>query len=78
MPPLLIVYHALTPNSTSTTFVAFTVVELNVFGSLAFAKKVAMAFIKTELSLFKRIAVLIDPFSPFICWVEHEQQFPNF
>jgi hypothetical protein len=54
------------------------VVELNVFGSLAFAKKVAMGLIKTELSLFKRIAVLIDLFSPFICWVEAEQQFPNF
>ncbi len=78
MPPLLIVYHALTPNLTSITFVAFTVVELNVFGSLAFAKTVTMGFIKTELSLFKRIVVLIDPFSPFICWVEHEQQFSNF
>jgi hypothetical protein len=54
------------------------VVELNVFGSLAFAKKVAMGLIKTELSLFKRIIVLIDPFNSFICWVEHEQQFPNF
>jgi hypothetical protein len=54
------------------------VVELNVFGSLAFAKKVAMGLIKTELSLCKSIEVLIDPFSPFICSVEPEQQFPNF
>jgi len=78
MPPLFIVYRVLKPNSTSITFVAFIVVELNVFGSLAFAKKVTMGLIKIELSLFKRIALLIDPFSPFICWVEHEQQFPNF
>ncbi len=75
---MFIVYHALTPNSTSITSVAFTVVELNVFGSLAFAKKVAMGLIKTELSLCKSIEVLIDPFSPFICSVEPEQQFPNF
>jgi hypothetical protein len=75
MPPLLIVYHALTPNSTS---IAFTIVELSVFGSLAFAKKVAMGIIKVELSFFKRIAILIDPFNPFIWWVEHKQQIPNF
>jgi hypothetical protein len=37
-----------------------------------------MGFVKTELLLFKRIAVLIDRFNPFIWWVEHEQQFPNF
>jgi hypothetical protein len=53
-------------------------VELGVFRSLVFAKKVAMGFIKVELSFFKRNAMLIDPFSPFIWWVEHEQQFPNF
>jgi hypothetical protein len=75
MPPLLIVYHALTPNSTS---IASTIVELSVFGSLAFAKKIAMGIIKVELSFFKRIAILIDPFNPFIWWVEHKQQIPNF
>jgi hypothetical protein len=74
MPPLLIVYHALTPNSTS---IASTIVELSVFGSLAFAKKAAMGIIKVELSFFKRIAILIDPFNPFIWWVEHKQQIPN-
>jgi hypothetical protein len=50
MPPLLTTYHALTPNSTSITFVTSTIVELGVFGSLAFAKKVTMGFIKVELS----------------------------
>ncbi len=49
MPPLLIVYHALTPNSTSMTFVASTMVELNVFESLVFAKEVTMGLIKVEL-----------------------------
>ncbi len=78
MPPLFIVYHALTLNSTSSRSVASTMVELGVFRSLVFAKKVAMGFIKVELSFFKRNAMLIDPFSPFIWWVEHEQQFPNF
>jgi hypothetical protein len=66
MPPLLIVYHALTPNSTSITSIASAVVELGVFGSLAFAEEVVMGFVKTELLLFKRIAVLIDRFNPFI------------
>jgi hypothetical protein len=78
MPALLIVYHALTPNITCITFVASTVIELGVFGSLAFAKKVAMGLIKVELSFFKRIGVLIDLFNPFIWWVEHKQQIPNF
>jgi hypothetical protein len=31
---LFIVYHALTPNSTIVTYVAFTMVRLGVFGSL--------------------------------------------
>jgi hypothetical protein len=75
MPPLLIVDHALTPNSTSITSIAFIVVELGVFGSLAFAKEVVMGFIKIELSFFKRIAMLIDHFNPFIWWAKHEQQF---
>ncbi len=75
MPPLLIVYHALTSNSTSITS---TLVKLDVFGSWAFAKSVAMGLIKVELSFFKRIVVLINPFNPFIWWAEHEQQFPNF
>ncbi len=78
MPPLLIVYHALTPNSTSITSITSTIVELGVFGSLAFAKKVAIGFIKVEMTLLKRITVLIDPFNPFIWWVEHKQQIPNF
>ncbi len=66
MPPLLIVYCALTPNSTSITYVASTMVELCVFGSLAFVKEIVMGLIKAQLSLFKRIVVLIDPFNPFI------------
>jgi hypothetical protein len=78
MPLLLTVYHALTPNSTFITSVASTVVELGVFRSLVFAKEIAMGFIKVELSLLKKIAMLIDPISPFIWWAEHEQQFPNF
>jgi hypothetical protein len=45
---------------------------------LAFAKKVAIGFIKVEMTLLKRITVLIDPFNPFIWWVEHKQQIPNF
>ncbi len=53
MPPLLIVYHALTPYSTFITSFASTVVELGVFGFLAFAKKVAMGLIKGELSFLK-------------------------
>jgi hypothetical protein len=35
MPFLLIVYHALTPNSTTITYVTTIMVELGVFGSLA-------------------------------------------
>ncbi len=53
MPPLLIIYHALTLNSTFITSIAFTVVELGVFGSLVFVKKVAMGLIKGELSFLK-------------------------
>jgi hypothetical protein len=41
-------------------------VELCVFGSLAFVKEIVMGLIKAQLSLFKRIVVLIDPFNPFI------------
>jgi hypothetical protein len=52
-------------------------VELGVFGSLAFTKEVAMRLIRVELSLFKRTTMPIDPFSPFIWWAEYEQQFPN-
>jgi len=63
MPPLFIVYHALTPNSTSITTIASTMVELSVFGFLAFAKEVAMGRIKVELSFLKRIAMLINHFS---------------
>jgi hypothetical protein len=37
-------------------------VELGVFGFLASIKEIAMGLIKVELSLFKRIVVLIDPF----------------
>jgi hypothetical protein len=36
-----------------------------VFGSLAFTEKVVMELIRTQLSLFKRIIVPIDPLSPF-------------
>jgi hypothetical protein len=78
MPLLLIIYHALTTNSRIVPFVAFIVVELSVFGSLASIEEVAMRLINVELLLFKRTAVPIDPFSPFTWWAEHEQQFLNF
>jgi hypothetical protein len=77
MPLLLTIYHALTPNSAIVTSVASTVVELGVFGSLAFTKKVAMGLITIELLLFRRTAMPIDLFSPFIWWAKHEQQFSN-
>jgi hypothetical protein len=75
---LLIIYHALTPNLTTVTFVVSRMVELGVFGFLAFTKEAAMGVIKVELLLFKRIAMLIDPLNPFTWWAKHEQQFPNF
>jgi hypothetical protein len=71
------IYQALTPNSTTITFVASIVVKLNVFGSLASTKEVAMGFIRNESLFFKRIAVPIDPFNPFTRWAKHEQWFPN-
>jgi hypothetical protein len=77
MPLLLIVYHALTPNLATVTFVVSIMVELDVVGFLVSIKETAMGLIKTKLSLFKRIAVLIDPLSPFTWWEKHEQQFPN-
>lgn len=76
-PLLLIVYHALTPNLTTITFVVSIVVELDVVGFLVSTKEIAMGLIRIELSLFKRIALLIDPLSPFTWWAKHEQQFPN-
>jgi hypothetical protein len=72
MPLLLIDYHALTPNSTTVTFVVFTMVELGVFGFFASTKEVAMGLIKIELSLFKRIVVLINPLNLFTWWAEQE------
>jgi len=74
---LFIIYQALTPNSTSITFVASIVVKLNVFGSLVSTKEIAMGFIRVELLFFKRIAMPIDPFNPFTRWAKHEQWFPN-
>ncbi len=68
MPLLLTSYHALTPNLAIVTSVASTVIELGVFGSLAFTKEVAMGPITIELSLFRRTAMPIDLFSPFIWW----------
>jgi hypothetical protein len=77
MPLLLIVYHALTPNLAIVTFVVSIVVELGVVGFLASIKEAAMGFIRVELSLFRRIAVLINLLSPLTRWAKHEQQFPN-
>ncbi len=65
MPFVLIVYHALTPNSTIVTSVVSTTVEPGVFGAFASTKEVAMGLIRVELSFFKRIAVLINPLSLF-------------
>jgi hypothetical protein len=72
MPLLLIVYHASTPNSTTITSI---VVELDVFGSLASIEEVIMGFIRAQLSLFKRIAMPINPLIPFAWWAKHEQSF---
>ncbi len=77
MPFLFTIYHALTPNLATVTFVTATVVELDVFGSLAFTKEIIMGFIRIELLVFRKTAMPIDPFSPFTWWAEHEQQFPN-
>ncbi len=74
---LLTIYQALTPNSTTITFVAFIMVKLNVFGSLASIKEATMGFIRVEILFFKRIVVSIDPFNPFTRWAKHEQWFPN-
>ncbi len=65
MPLLLTIYHASTPNSTTITSITSTEVELGVFGSLTFTEEVVMELIRTQLSLFKRTIVLIDPLSPF-------------
>jgi hypothetical protein len=72
MPFLLTIYHALTLNLATITFVASIVVELGVFGSLAFTKKIIIRFIRIELSLFRRTTMLIDTFSPFTWWAKHE------
>jgi len=77
MPFLLTIYHALTPNSTIVTSIASTVVEVGVFGSLTFTEEIAMGLIRVELLFFRRTIMPIDPFSPFIWWAKHEQQFPN-
>jgi hypothetical protein len=37
-----------------------------------------MGFIKVELSFFKRIVVLVNPFSPFIWWQNMSNNFQNF
>ncbi len=70
MPLLFTVCHASTPNSTNITSI---VVKLGVFGSLASTKEVVMGFIKAELLVFRRIAMLMKPLSPFAWWAKHEQ-----
>jgi hypothetical protein len=61
--PIVMIIHDLTkPN----------VFELKVFGSLTSTEKIALGFLKVELSLFQNPLVSIDPFNPFIWWVEHE------
>jgi len=77
MPLSFTIDHALTPNLTILTCITFTMVRLCVFGSFVSIEKTTMGLIKAELSLFKRITVLINLFSPFTLWAEHEQQFPN-
>jgi len=55
---LLVVYKALTPNCIIIKLIGYIVVELVVYGSLG--------FFKTNLFIFRRIVVVINPFSPLI------------
>jgi hypothetical protein len=55
---LLVVYKALTPNCIIIKLIGYIVVELVVYGSLG--------FFKTNLFIFRRIVVAINPFSLLI------------
>jgi hypothetical protein len=54
----------------------FNVFELVVFGFLASIKDITLSFLRVQFSLFQRIAMLANPFSPFLGGQNMNNNFP--